>query len=741
MVFPSFSASEPDPEALRYRFTVLLVGESDAHYESVARALERSQRIKFETSRARTVPEAIDAVATRLCDVVLIDGIDGTNQASELLEASATQRWSAARVLLLHEPPHEPTSADAVLCLGQLSTEAVECGIAAALTQCRMRVARLEGEQPAEAPRPPALPDPAINAIVRDLTEAKETERQLRQSQRFLQGTLNALAARIAIIDSRGVILAVNDAWGHFAESQPALQRSLVVGSNYLEACSLDLADCGTDGARVAHGIRQVLNGQRQDFHLPYPYQGSGQCRCFVVRATRFPSDGPLCVVVAHEDVTELRQAEQSLEEMSRHNQLILNSVSEGIIGFDLDGRTIFINRAAAEMTGWSASEFVQSVAHDFLHRSGEEAPRACEDCPVCATLADGKMRHHDEHVVRRHAGGTFPVEYTCAPIWEGGKLSGAVLTFRDITDRKRLQAQLLQAQKLESIGQLAAGIAHEINTPIQYIGDNTRFLRDAFAGMEGLLTELRRLARSNDLGGDAAKPEQSLAHLAESADLDYLVEEIPKAIEQSLEGVERVAGIVRAMKEFAHPGTPEKTPIDLNRAIQSTITVARNEWKYVAEMVTEFDDDLPLVPCLPGEINQVVLNLVINSAHAIGDLVLAGRMARGEIRVGTCLVDDWAEIRVTDNGAGIPAEIHSKIFDPFFSTKGVGKGTGQGLAIAHSVIREKHGGEIAFESEVGRGTTFIVRLPMDGQAPRKPTEGEPMESRESAENRELVLV
>ncbi|HEX5445738.1 MAG TPA: ATP-binding protein, partial [Pirellulales bacterium] len=249
----------------------------------------------------------------------------------------------------------------------------------------------------------------------------------------------------------------------------------------------------------------------------------------------------------------------------------------------------------------------------------------------------------------------------------------------------------------------------------------------------DGLLAELRRLPRSGDAAtGPATGPAagEALARMAEAADLDYLVEEIPKAIEQSLEGVERVAGIVRAMKEFAHPGTPEKTPVDLNRAIQSTITVARNEWKYVADVVTELDHDLPPVPCLPGEINQVVLNLVVNSAHAIGDMVAAGRMARGEIRVSTRLDGEWTEIRVADNGAGIPLEIHSKIFDPFFSTKGVGKGTGQGLAIAHSVVRDKHGGEIRFESETGKGTTFIIRLPMNGQTPH-----------EAADERELALV
>ena len=197
------------------------------------------------------------------------------------------------------------------------------------------------------------------------------------------------------------------------------------------------------------------------------------------------------------------------------------------------------------------------------------------------------------------------------------------------------------------------------------------------------------------------------------AADLDYVLPEIPKAIQQSLEGVERVATIVRAMKEFSHPGTGQKSAVDLNHAIESTITVARNEWKYVAEVVTHFDPKLPPVPCLAGEFNQVILNLIINATHAIADVVGDGGNAKGTITITTRQDQDWAEIRVQDTGAGIPEKIRNRIFEPFFTTKGVGKGTGQGLAISRSVVVDKHGGTIAFETEIGKGTTFIVRLPI----------------------------
>jgi len=277
---------------------------------------------------------------------------------------------------------------------------------------------------------------------------------------------------------------------------------------------------------------------------------------------------------------------------------------------------------------------------------------------------------------------------------------------------RKRMEVQLRHAQKMESIGQLAAGIAHEINTPTQYIGDNTRFVKDAFVDLSDVLQkhgELLKAVKAKNLSDDLIAQVESAI---EKADLEYLTGEIPNAIEQSLEGVDRVAKIVRAMKEFSHPGTTEKTQVDLNHAIDSTLTVCCTEWKYVADMVTEFDPNLPLVQCMPGEINQTILNIVVNAAHAIGDVVRDSNGAKGTITVSTKRDGDWAEVRIHDSGTGIPEHARSRVFDPFFTTKGVGKGTGQGLAIAHSVVVDKHGGTISFETETGKGTTFIIRLP-----------------------------
>ncbi len=279
------------------------------------------------------------------------------------------------------------------------------------------------------------------------------------------------------------------------------------------------------------------------------------------------------------------------------------------------------------------------------------------------------------------------------------------------IEERAQIQAELVQAQKLEAVGQLAAGIAHEINTPTQYIGDNVEFLRTAIGRLGPILDAYAELAERVREGREAADVVARLDQTTEKSRLPYLREQMPRAIEQSLEGIERVSTIVQAMKEFSHLGSAEKSDLDINRAIRSTATVAQNEWKYVAELVLDLGDDLPTVPCLPGEFNQAILNIVINAVHAIE--AKPGRVDKGKITISTRVLGDHMEIRIADTGTGIPAAIQDKVFNPFFTTKVVGKGTGQGLAIARSVIVDKHRGRFFFETEDGVGTTFVIQLPL----------------------------
>jgi two-component system NtrC family sensor kinase len=277
----------------------------------------------------------------------------------------------------------------------------------------------------------------------------------------------------------------------------------------------------------------------------------------------------------------------------------------------------------------------------------------------------------------------------------------------------KKTQSKLLQAQKLEAIGALAAGIAHEINTPTQYVSDNAVFLQRSFTKVIGLLEESKSLLAEAQSGAVSAATVERVTKTFKDAKLDFLLKQVPRALEQSREGLSRVGTIVSAMKEFSHPSSGEKAPIDLREAILSTITVASNEWKYVAELETDFDASMPLVCCLRDQVNQVVLNLIVNASHAVASATENGAKGKGKIRIETRHVDGMAEIVVRDTGCGIPKKNAERVFDPFFTTKPVGQGTGQGLAIAYSVIVERHGGQLTFDSEENVGTTFYIRLPM----------------------------
>ena len=276
------------------------------------------------------------------------------------------------------------------------------------------------------------------------------------------------------------------------------------------------------------------------------------------------------------------------------------------------------------------------------------------------------------------------------------------------------LQTQLLQSQKLESIGQLASGIAHEINTPIQYVGDNVRFLQEIHSDIHKVLDKYQQLLEGNRQKIIPEELIEEIETMQEEADIQFVLEEIPKALEQSMQGIDRISKIVRSMRDFAHPGVEEKTTVDINNAIDSTLTVTRNKWKFVADVDTNFASDLPLIGCYPAELNQAILNIIVNAADAVAAVVGENPTEKGKITITTAQHNDKVEIRITDTGHGIPKENRDKIFNPFFTTKEVGKGTGQGLTITHSIIVNKHGGTINFESEQSKGTTFVITLPIE---------------------------
>ena len=410
------------------------------------------------------------------------------------------------------------------------------------------------------------------------------------------------------------------------------------------------------------------------------------------------------------QDCTERKQNEKTRAFLAS----IVESSDDSIIGTDLNGTILSWNQAAVTLFGYTAEEAIgQHITLIF-------APdRKADHLTTLSKIGRRELIERFESVRMEKGGKLIDVAVILSPIKDAlGRLQGVSGIYRDITDRKRaerekklMEIQLQHAQKMESIGRLAAGIAHEINTPTQYIGDNLTFLKEAFFDLERVLRNSYALFVGSQVHDSLSAVQPDALEPAREVDIDYLLKEIPQALDQSLDGVSRVSTLVGAMRDFSHPGKKEKIPTNLNIAIESTITVARNEWKYVAELETDYDTSLPLVPCLTGDFNQVILNLIVNAAHAVAGAAKNGQ--RGMIIVRTRNCPPWAEVQIQDTGTGIPEEIRSRIFEPFFTTKEVGQGTGQGLAIAHSVVVEKHGGDIHFHTEMGKGTTFIIRLPL----------------------------
>lgn len=449
----------------------------------------------------------------------------------------------------------------------------------------------------------------------------------------------------------------------------------------------------------------------------------------------------------------QLQQAENNVAALKSRYELILQSAGDGIIGIDPNQMISFANPACCRM----------------LHQKREDLEGSPYQQALCGPLGDlafpafplppGQTAAQELTFIRPD-GSTFTAEYIMAAIQIKSRFDGATLVFRDISLRKQYeqnitthqlelerqviertqtilseikrrnqseqamkaaQSQALQAAKLASVGQLAAGIAHEINTPTQYIGDNLRFIADSIPE----LTSALKLAVDvlQQTGSQITEQFQEQVDLAE---LNFLGTEIQTAATDSLQGIAQVARIVLSMKEFSHPGTHHKVTTDINHALESTLTVSRNVWKNIAEINQDFNPDLPKIQCMAGEINQVFLNLIVNAAQAIEE---SGKPYPGHIGIKTHYDAQHVIISISDDGAGIPDAIREKIYDPFFTTKAVGKGTGQGLAICYDVVVNKHGGSIDLESQPGVGTTFTIRLPSGNDDDTEQTHSKPVPS------------
>jgi PAS domain S-box-containing protein len=410
--------------------------------------------------------------------------------------------------------------------------------------------------------------------------------------------------------------------------------------------------------------------------------------------------------VLTFTDVSQIKEAE------ARHKRLTaaIDQSAEIVIITDAYGVIEYVNPAFERVTGFSREEALGQ--NPSILSSGEQSEEFYAD--MWNTILRGDV-WSGRFVNRRKDGSTYEQESTIAPVREeDGTIVNIVAVARDVTEQLALEAQLRQAQKLESIGELAAGIAHEINTPTQYVDSNLHFLETSFAALmkmtQGCIEVLEQARQSPDASDVVA----SLNEIMDKDEVEFLAEDVPGALKESLEGVQRVAEIVRSVKQLAHPGELKMAMHDMNEIIRNAVTVSTNEWKYASEMHLDLDESLPPVLCLKGEMSQVVLNLIVNAAHAVEERLGSSPDPKGDIFVRTREEGEHIVIEVEDTGAGMPESVVARVFDPFFTTKDVGKGTGQGLAIAHNVVVLVHGGTIDVQTEPGQGSTFCVRIPIE---------------------------
>jgi PAS domain S-box-containing protein len=548
-----------------------------------------------------------------------------------------------------------------------------------------------------------------VIGTLQDITDRKRLERQLEASERFIRGIADSIPARIAYLDT--------DRCFQFANRTVAdrfgMSREQMIGRNVLDILppvSRSVWEAMLVGASAGQGQRyeydDTVNGQvrRYEVQITPDAVAGGEVRGFVVIGN---------------DITHLKCVEQELRELTGVLSERTQALEQSREMFRLIAESTNAVPFTLDLTLGSFPYLgAQGIANLQLSESECAHPDILER--VLPRTVNTELRHRLDASVEGPFEFLAEIHYpegrraelrwmgTCSIAGGHKILRGLML---DVTEVRRLERELLAAQKLESVGRLAGGVAHEINTPVQYVADNVEFVATSMASVAAVLQAYRDLKVAVQ---SAANPEAAAAaadRVESEQDIAYILDNVPPALASAVEGLGRIATIVRSLRDFAHPDQAERSTVDLNHAIRSTLAIASNEYKYVAELETDFQE-LPPVHCHLGEINRVILNLVVNAAHAIGDVV-KGTGERGRITVRSRALDGEVEISVTDTGTGIAPAVQERIFDPFFTTKPVGMGTGQGLAIARSVVVNKHGGSLRFETELGKGTTFFMRMPL----------------------------
>lgn len=551
-----------------------------------------------------------------------------------------------------------------------------------------------------------------VNAVLENVSPRHKSVKRVDLRSEAL---IEAINSAILLVDDQGVILDLNasalNLLGYERNELVGEKVEILVPKRFQKVHTTQRAEYAKHPQARRMGQGMDLEAVRKD----------GQSIPVQILISPVKSRSRTVTLVNLVDMTHQKQVEATLRKNEMKYRSLVESTRNIIFSIDVEGHWTFLNNAAEAIYGLPTDDLLGRCFFEF------SCPTSVQD-DIHAINRLGQGENLDNYETRhlRQDGSVVDIQVSATVIrTTDGRIEGAIGIISDITEqlqkeahKDELEVQLRQAQKLEAVGQLAAGIAHEINTPIQYIGDNLRFLQGANEDLKQVTEALHKLrdaiekkATPDELN-EAANESKAIE---DEVDLEFLTDELPSAIEQSLHGVDRVTKIVRAMRDFSHPGQVETKPVDIHNLIESTSVVSMNSWKYVAELNKQFDPQMPLVPCLANEINQILLNLIVNAAHAIEERIgnNPGKDDKGIITISTHHKAGWAEIHIQDNGTGIPADVQRRMFDPFYTTKELGKGTGQGLAIVQSVM-QKHGGTVSCETEIGKGTTFVLRLPLE---------------------------
>jgi PAS domain S-box-containing protein len=416
---------------------------------------------------------------------------------------------------------------------------------------------------------------------------------------------------------------------------------------------------------------------------------------------------GTASVDQSNRDLIAAVTEHQEADEARRRSDQLFRSIAENsadlIAVVDQAGHRIYNNPTYGRLLGYSAEELKNTVSFQQIHPDDRPlVTRAAQKALETGVgqIIEYRMQRKDGTYVTLESHGSFIRD-------SQGEIEALVISAHDISDRR----MAMQTEKLSAIGQLAAGVAHELNTPAQYVSDNLTFLRDTWSELDAAMAFCAAPAQAlipSDSGSS-----DGVIFASSPRDWDWLRKEVPRAISQSLEGIRRMTKILGAMRRFSHTGGGEREEVDLNEALDATMTVAQHQIKDIADVQTDYRPELPRVECYCDELNQVFLNLIVNATHAIRDASTQGTGHRGKLTIRTRQIDRDVQIEIQDNGSGIPQDARGRVFDPFFTTKQVGEGTGQGLAICHEIIVQKHHGTIWFDTEIDKGTTFFVRIPI----------------------------